>query len=132
MGSGRPRDELGRPLPRHEPNRLPLPDFDSLSLAENNRLAVHYFDSGQYFAAHEAWETCWKQSRRGPDEEGFKGLAQLAAGYVHHQRGNPAGTRALLQRAIRRLGGYVPDWQDLDLVRIIAGARQMIASSEHE
>ncbi len=127
MGSRRPRDELGRPLPRHEPDRLPLPDFDRLSFAENNRLAMLYFAGAQYFAAHEAWETCWKQSGDSPDAVGFKGLAQLAAGYVHLQRGNPHGAGVLLRRALGRLGGCAPDWQGLDLAGMIAGAKQAIA-----
>ena len=118
----RPRDELGRPLPRHAPNRLPLEDFDSLDLAENDRLGRDYFARGQYFGAHEAWESCWKQARGRPEAEGYKGLAQLAAGYVHRQRGNSRGCRALLGRAIGRLRGYGAEWQDLDLARLIADA----------
>jgi hypothetical protein len=92
----RPRDELGRPLPRGEINRLPLEDFDRLSTGENDRLGRAYFAAGQYFGAHEAWESCWKQAIGSPEAEGYKGLAQLAAGYVHLQRGNAHGCRALM------------------------------------
>jgi len=123
----RPRDELGRPLPRHEPNRLLLEDFDRLGIAENNRLGMAYFAIGQYFGAHEAWENCWKRSIGMSDAEGFKGLAQLAAGYVHLRRGNPHGCRVLLGRAIGRLGGYTPNWQGLDLPRLIADAEELMA-----
>ena len=124
----RPRDELGRPLPRHEHNRLPLEDFDRLDIAENDRLGRAYFARGQHFGAHEAWESCWKQARGRPEAEGYKGLAQLAAGYVHQQRGNSRGCRALLGRAIGRLRGYGAEWQDLDLARLIADAEAMVAA----
>lgn len=122
----RARDELGRPLPPHEPNRLVLEDFDRYGTSENNRLGMAYFAVKQYFGAHEAWESCWKRSLETGDGEGFKGLAQLAAGYVHLQRGNPHGCRVLLGRAIGRLGGYPKDWQGLDLTRLIADARALL------
>jgi hypothetical protein len=60
------------------------------------------------FGAHEAWETAWKQSRGTGDEELFKGLSQMGAGYVHLLRGNVHGTMTLLRRAARRIGRY-PD-----------------------
>ena len=76
----RPRDELGRLLPAGSANRLVLPDFDVLSLEQNHALAIELFDAGNYFGAHEAWETCWQQARGADDEEFFKGLSQLGAG----------------------------------------------------
>src|SRR5438094_10074057 len=79
----RPRDELGRPLPWDSKSRLDLEDFDSMSLEENHRLGVEHFDAEEFFPAHEAWETCWKQAKGSPDAELFKGLSQLGAGYVH-------------------------------------------------
>lgn len=113
-GTGRPpradgpRDELGRPLPWDAPTRLQLEDFLSLTWEENHELGVRYFNSGEYFAAHEAWEAAWKQNRNGPEAEFFKGLAQLGAGYVHLLRGNPHGAMTLLERASSRLSVY-PD-----------------------
>jgi predicted metal-dependent hydrolase len=109
---------------------LPLEDFDRLSTAENNRLGVAYFTGGQYFGAHEAWETCWKQAAGTPEEEGFKGLAQLAAGYVHLQRGNPSGCRVLLRRAIGRLSRAAAHWQSPDTARLIADAEAVLSSME--
>lgn len=111
----RPRDELGRPLSRDAENRLVLEDFDSLSLEENHRLGRDHFNEGRFFPAHEAWETCWKQSKGTPDEEFFKGLSQLGAGYVHYRRGNPHGTFTLLRRAVRRIAPYGPSHWGLDV-----------------
>ena len=111
----RPRDELGRPLPRSAENRLHLEDFDSLSVEENHRLGRDHFNEGRFFPAHEAWETAWKQSKGTPDEEFFKGLSQLGAGYVHFRRGNPHGTFTLLRRAVRRIAPYGPRHWGLDV-----------------
>lgn len=115
-------------MPRHEPDRLLLPDFERLSTDENNRLGMRSFAAGQYFAAHEAWETCWKQAGQAPEAEGFKGLAQLAAGYVHLQRGNAHGARVLLRRAVGRLMGCGMDWQGLDVARLIDDAERAVAA----
>lgn len=107
----RPRDALGRPLPWGSPSELELEDYDRFPPAENHRLAMEAFDSGRYFPAHEAWEAAWRQLRGTEDEEFFKGLAQLGAGYTHWRRGNPHGARVLLERAIRRLRPYPsPYW----------------------
>ena len=104
----RPRDELGRPLPWERENLLHLPDFDRLSVDENDRLARELLRDRNYFGAHEAWETAWKQSRGSGDEELFKGLSQMGAGYVHLLRGNAHGTVTLLMRGARRIRPY-PD-----------------------
>jgi hypothetical protein len=104
----RPRDMLGRPHPWDARNELEMPDFDALSLEENHELARTYAAQGRWFPAHEAWETAWKQSKSTGDEELFKGLSQLGAGYVHLLRGNAHGALTLLARAARRVSTYPP------------------------
>ena len=121
----RPRDELGRPLPKGSTSRLQLEHFDALSLDENERLAVRYFDEGQFFGAHEAWETCWNQTKGTPDEEFFKGLSQLGAGYTHQRRGNAHGAAALLRRGLGRIEPYGPRHRGIDVAALLA------AGSEH-
>lgn len=114
----RPRDELGRHLPWDAENRLELEDFDNLSPEENHRLAIEHFDSGRFFPAHEAWETVWKQSKGTPDEEFFKGLSQLGAGYTHYRRGNLHGTHVLLRRALSRIAPYGPGHRGIEVGRL--------------
>jgi hypothetical protein len=104
----RPRDSLGRPLAWGLETELHLPDFDSLSLKENHELGRAYLRERQFFGAHEAWETAWKQARGTGDEELFKGLSQMGAGYVHLLRGNAHGAMTLWGRGTRRIGSY-PD-----------------------
>jgi uncharacterized protein len=104
----RPRDELGRPLPWTEPSRLHLPDFDAMSLDENDREARRFLRERNFFGAHEAWETAWKKAKGTGEEELFKGLSQMGAGYVHLLRGNAHGAMTLLRRGAMRIGGY-PD-----------------------
>jgi uncharacterized protein len=86
-----------------------MEDFDSLPLERNHRLGIEHFNAGRFFPAHEAWETAWKQARGSDDEEFYKGLSQLGAGYTHYRRGNPHGARTLMRRALSRIERYGPD-----------------------
>jgi predicted metal-dependent hydrolase len=85
---------------------LALEDFDALSLDENHELGSAHARAGEWFAAHEAWETAWKQSRDTHEAELFKGLSQMGAGYVHLFRGNAHGAATLLRRAAMRISRY--------------------------
>jgi hypothetical protein len=102
----RPRDQLGRPLPWDAEGELVLEDFDALTLEENHELGRAHALAGEWFPAHEAWETAWKQARETDEAELFKGLSQMGAGYVHLLRGNAHGAVTLLRRAARRVSGY--------------------------
>lgn len=117
----RPRDELGRPLGWDAENLLELEDFDALPLEENHRLGIAHFNAGRFFQAHEAWETAWKQAKGEDDEEFFKGLSQLGAGYVHYRRGNAHGAHTLIRRALSRIRRYGPSHHGVD-VEALAGA----------
>jgi hypothetical protein len=104
--AGRPRDELGRPLPWGVPNRLeslPLEKVESLPTPFLHRLALEEFVRGRFFQAHELWEVAWKRERPSPLGEALRGLSQIAAGCVHLARGNFRGAAALLQRGASRL-----------------------------
>lgn len=104
----RPRDRLGRPLSWNAENQLQLPDFDAMTLEQNHRAGRRMVAEGNWFGAHEAWETAWKQARGTGDEEFYKGLSQMGAGYVHLLRGNAHGARTLLRRGAGRVVAY-PD-----------------------
>lgn len=119
-GVERPRDRFGRPLPWGSESELPLENYDSLPVEENHRLAMASFDEGVYFAAHEAWEGAWRKARGSADEEFFKGLAQIGAGYTHMQRGNAHGARTLLERGRSRVANYPEGHHGLGLANLIA------------
>jgi len=122
----RPRDLLGRPLPWGSENQLHLEDYDRLAPEEDHRLAVQHFNAGRFFAAHEAWESAWRQLKGGDDEEFFHGLAQLGAGFTHYLRGNPHGARMLMRRAVDRIRPYGPRHLGVD-VESLASATTAVA-----
>lgn len=101
--SGRPRnararDELGRPLPEGVQGVPRIPDDLTISPAETLVYAQDLLERGRAFHAHEVFEAAWKN---GPDDERtlWQGLAQLAVGITHIQRGNHRGAATLLRRA---------------------------------
>ena len=103
--NARPRDGLGRPLPRGSegvervPEDLVLPPRESL--VEAQRL----LDLGRPFHAHEVLEGTWKAAPA-HERDLWQGLAQLAVGLTHLARGNRTGAVTLLRRAAGRIEPY--------------------------
>jgi hypothetical protein len=95
--NARPRDALGRPLPRGATGVPRVPDDATFTPAEGLARAQELIDGGSFFHAHEVLEAVWKACP--PDERWlWRGLAQVAVGVTHVQRGNPSGAQALLRR----------------------------------
>lgn len=127
--NARPRDALGRPLPRGSEGVERVPDDLVLAPAEGLTEAQRLLDEGLPFHAHEVLEAVWKAA---PDDERdlWQGLAQLGVGLTHILRGNPTGAVALLERGRARIAPYaeappyeidVPgliDWVDRTLTTI--------------
>ena len=103
--NARPRDELGRPLPLGTQGTERIPDDLSLPPAESLALAQQLIDRGLAFNAHEVLEASWKQAPAA-ERELWRGLAQLAVGLTHVQRGNARGAATLLRRGAERVGQY--------------------------
>lgn len=126
--NARPRDSLGRPLPRGETNEFveeQLPD-DPERLLD---IGIEHFNARRFFQAHEAWEAAWHPS---PDKERdfWQGMTQIAVGFTHYQRGNPRGSATLLNRGARRISGYGDVYKGVPVARLAAAARKAAASIE--
>ena len=105
--NARPRDSLGRPLPRG---------------AENAMVE-------EKLQAHETWETAWHPSPA--DERDFwQGLTQVAVGFTHYQRGNPKGSVTLLQRGARKIAKYGETYRRVPVAAVAAAARKAAAAIE--
>jgi uncharacterized protein len=106
--NARPRDELGRPLPRSAAQDVPrIPDDLVISPAEAAELGGRLLAEGRPFHAHEVFEAAWK-CVPGPERELWRGLAQIAVGLTHARRGNASGAVALLRRGAGHVAGYPP------------------------
>ena len=121
--NARPRDSTGRPLARTDEAAAPVDDPPALPPNEAIDLAVNLLADGLAFRAHEVFEAVWKSADT--DRELWRGLAQLAVGITHAQRGNATGSRALLSRSadsLRPWSGTTPYGLDIDGLRSWAEA----------
>lgn len=131
--NARPRDGLGRPLPRSAGTDVErIPDDLDISPAETAELGASLLAQGRPFHAHEVFEAAWKT---GPAEERelWQGLAQVAVGVTHARRGNPKGAVSLLRRGAGRLRGYpehLPYGIDTDFVT--SSAESIASRIEHD
>jgi len=103
--NARPRDALGRPLPRGAAGDERIPDDLLLAPAEALSLAQDLLDTGRPFHAHEVLEASWKAAPAA-ERDLWQGLAQIAVGLTHARRGNAHGASALLRRGGQRVSGY--------------------------
>lgn len=125
--NSRPRDGLGRPLPRGSVGAFePVPDELHLSVDDTITLAQTYLDNGRPFHAHEVFEALWK-SRRPAERDLWQGLAQIAVGLTHALRGNLTGAPTLLRRGVGRLTAYSGDTYGIDVAGVIAWASHLAA-----
>jgi len=134
--NARPRDAAGRPLPRGAVGVERVPDDLVLGPQESLDEAQRFLDGGMPFHAHEVLEAAWKASEPA-QRELWRGLAQLAVGLTHLQRGNARGAVALLRRGSEhlchwRVGWAGPPPAGLALDGLIHHAESLAARVEHE
>jgi hypothetical protein len=123
--TARPRDELGRPLPRDAAGVPGVPDDLVLSPSESLAEAQRLLDAGHAFHAHEVLESTWKAAPES-ERELWRGLAQLAVGITHVRRENAVGAVQLLRRAADRVECYAGDPpHGVDAAGIAAWARDL-------
>jgi hypothetical protein len=120
--NARPRDALGRPLPRSAPGPQDaprIPDDLAITPAEAAELGGRLLAEGRPFHAHEVFEAAWK-STPGPERELWRGLAQIAVGLTHARRGNALGAAALLRRGAGHVREHAPGEPGADEIGVDA------------
>jgi uncharacterized protein len=125
--NARPRDSLGRPLPKSATHQPSAGDDPALPPAEALAAAQELLDAGRPFHAHEVLEAVWKAASTPIAERNlWQGLAQIAVGLTHALRGNAAGAVALLRRGADRLEAYPsPGPHDVDVGEIRQRSRAL-------
>jgi hypothetical protein len=118
--NARPRDGLGRPLPRGSASGAErVPDDLTMSVDDAITLAQRYLDAGQPFHAHEVLEALWK-TRPASERDLWQGLAQLAVGLTHALRGNSVGAVTLLRRGAGRVESYSGNDHGVDVAGVLS------------
>lgn len=100
-------------------------DWSEGALAEGLRL----YDAGEFFTAHEAWESVWLASPE-PEKTFLQGLIQVTAAFHHLQRNNPLGAMLLLQGALRRLDRYPPCFGGISVTLLCHDIRERLKTLE--
>jgi uncharacterized protein len=96
-------------------------DWTQGALAEGLRR----YNAGEYFTAHEAWETVWLEAHE-PDKTFLQGLIQVTAAFHHLRRNNPVGTGRLLHAALRRLELYPACFGGISVTTLCSDIRERI------
>ncbi|OGW20634.1 MAG: hypothetical protein A2X55_06380 [Nitrospirae bacterium GWB2_47_37] len=73
---------------------------------ENLDKGIRLFNEGEYFEAHEAWETLWLGTPESPERHFIQGMIKIAAALVHYKRKEYAGTEKLLMSGMKILREY--------------------------
>jgi predicted metal-dependent hydrolase len=74
---------------------------------------IELFNAQAFFECHEVLEDLWRPAR-GPRRLFLQGVIHLAVGFYHHQQSNPAGAERQLRKGLKKLAGYLPEFEKLD------------------
>ncbi|GAA4919519.1 DUF309 domain-containing protein [Streptomonospora salina] len=134
----RPRDRFGRPLAHGSEGVARVPDDAEFTPEEGLHEAQKLLDAGYAFHAHEVLEAVWKSAAES-DRQLWRGLAQIAVGLTHGQRGNRVGAARLLRRgaeAVADYGSAAPDGVDAvgaaDFAQSVADRLDALEGAEDE
>lgn len=115
--NARPRDRLGRPLPRDADPSETIEEFEPDDPDHALEIAVDLWSQHRFFEAHEVLEDVWNAAPEG-DRLFWQGIIQVAVACCHHQRGNVVGCVALFRRAAEKLAGYPDVYRGVDVEQL--------------
>jgi uncharacterized protein len=95
-------------------------------MRDNYLQGIHLFNTGEFWHAHEQWETCWRAAAE-PEATFYKGIIQAAAALVHWQRGNPRGLLRNWEKGRPKLVALPARMQGLDVRALIADMDGFVA-----
>ena len=91
-----------------------MPGDDDSSVEAEYKRGLAAFGRGEYFAAHEAFETAWRAAQPA-DRDFFQGLVHAVVFAYQTGRGKAIGAERQREKGLRRLGPYAPAYRGLDV-----------------
>jgi predicted metal-dependent hydrolase len=88
-------------------------------------LGIERFNQREYFEAHEALESAWRNAFD-PNRSIYQGILQIGVGFYHLLRGNKTGAVQVLQRGLETLQDAPDRFYDYDLARLIRETQQLL------
>lgn len=89
---------------------------------------VRRYNAGEHWQAHEVLEDLWRATGEPERRRFYQGIIQLAAAFVHAERGNLRGVQRLLAKADAKLEGVSSPCLGLD----VAALRRAMAAAGRE
>jgi predicted metal-dependent hydrolase len=86
---------------------------------------IELFNRGEFFECHEFLEQVWTPTRQ-PDRWFLQSLIHFAVGFHHHQHNNFAGATRQLRKGLRKIQGYLPEWDGVRTGVIAREARRCL------
>ncbi len=96
-----------------------MPTPDDSSTDADYKLGLALARQGEFFAAHEAFESAWRIAAPA-ERDFFQGLVHAVVYAYQAGRGKPVGAERQRQKGLRRLGPYAPSYRGLDVARLLA------------
>ena len=78
---------------------------------------IDLFNRREFFECHEVLEQIWVPAR-GPERLFLQALIHFAVGFYHHQRHNQPGAERQLRKGLKKIAGYLPEFEGVDTARL--------------
>jgi predicted metal-dependent hydrolase len=95
-----------------------MPGPDDNSVSADYKRGITLARSGEYFAAHEAFELAWR-SAVADERDFFQGLVHAVVFAYQSGRGRPVGAERQRAKALRRLTPYAPSHRGLNVEHLL-------------
>ena len=83
------------------------------------------FNQQQFYACHDTLEAVWVDAEEA-DKRFYQGILQVAVGCYHLSNDNLRGAIILLGEAVRRLCDYQPDYEGIDVEKLLEQALALL------
>jgi predicted metal-dependent hydrolase len=98
---------------------------------ERLQAGITLFNHEEFFECHEVLEEVWTP-QQGPRRMFLQALIHVAVAFYHCQRGNSAGARGQLRKALRKLVPYLPAFEDIDTRMLYSDATTALEQIERD
>ena len=86
---------------------------------------IDLFNGGEFYDCHEVLEEVWTPTKQ-PDRWFLQSLIHFAVGFYHHRNRNVVGATRQLRKGIKKIQGYLPEWDGVDTQAIEQSARECL------
>ena len=79
---------------------------------------IELFNRREFYESHEVLEDVWRPAA-GSDRLFLQALIHFAVSFYHHENGNAVGAQRQMRKGLRKLAGYLPEFQGVDTLSLL-------------